>query len=794
MANNPIVRVLPSVARPVATTFGIRTPDSLETPCTPTRPTLDRTISIDSATTTSGLDNLNDPPTLVLKAFLPTVAVFPSRDVEELVRLKGIYGGLCGLLKPFGENVQGKVAIRDSTGLSKSWEGLGIRFVPFLTDIDAIPNPFGRPGVAVPAQDGDWSSSLRGVSERRNRDLDAIDEVLDYHLRHSGVDARDENPHSVTPSYYGLFLRKMFAQGPMVPYETFSHPVGCVIAVSSQNPSPIDTLRDLYHDTRKESHILPSWVSNEFLRYYVLVHDDDHDDIAKSSALFSQMKRHFGLHCHMLRLRSVECIASDSGMTVLPDTEWLSADDEIQIIKQKGTHFILSPETMLTGIEQSASINELQQYLFDTDASVIRAFVKELLNQSILPFMETRVSTWNDQVASRRRGLGGRFMSLSKRWTGFGVGRATKSSTTNSQSNYDFDRACYDADAPEAMMHRLADFAFTLRDWKLAYSTYDLLKSDFADDKAWNHHAIVNKMAALSMLIGAQANHSRVRVDIVDQLIDTASYSFLTRCNNACGAIRCLMLAFELYKNRGGAAIEEAIKWGDRLLELFILSPIIQVLLVERLAVCYHAQPGFGTEQWSSCLRKAAFWDLLTSTSWLALQYPVLAVPRFEAAAAFYRNSDPESGVEIEIAPFEGMQDLLVGIEREISLGQGHPSSAFGGPFTEQDSFVEEVEKSTRPKHSRHKSSTSRISVSRAAPPKDTIELFHRLNLPTNRDDGSLNVDEIHRHRHSRGIAQGIRVSNAQPVDNEEAMSFFNQANQELEHKEDGFTCQSTST
>lgn len=38
-------------------------------------------------------------------------------------------------------------------------------------------------------------------------------------------------------------------------------------------------------------------------------------------------------------------------------------------------------------------------------------------------------------------------------------------------------------------MRKLADFAFMLRDWKLAHSVYDLLRTDFNNDKAWKYYA-----------------------------------------------------------------------------------------------------------------------------------------------------------------------------------------------------------------------------------------------------------------------------------------------------------------
>ena len=110
--------------------------------------------------------------------------------------------------------------------------------------------------------------------------------------------------------------------------------------------------------------------------------------------------------------------------------------------------------------------------------------VREMVAQSIIPFMERCIATWNDQVASRRKGLSGRFISMSKRY--FGTSRGSNSTST---SNYDAVTASYVPSSNEAKMRKLADYAFMLRDWKLAWSCYDLLRTDFANDKAWRYHA-----------------------------------------------------------------------------------------------------------------------------------------------------------------------------------------------------------------------------------------------------------------------------------------------------------------
>lgn len=609
----------------------------------------------------------SDPRGIVLKAFLPRVAVYASQDTEELVRLKGVYGGLCGLLRPFGETIQGKVGIRDSIGLSKSWDEYGVHFTRFDGDQGQAGLGSGAyANVEDSIQEGDWSRILK-ATPTENGGISALDEVVTHSLDSGASLGELDEAAGHTPGYYNVFLRKMLADRPLVPYETFAHPVACVIAISSQTSDPIATLGDLYHHTGADSGNLPPWVNNSFLRYYVLVHDEDHDDITVSTALFAQMKRNFGLHCHMLRLRSIECTAQDSDGGPLPDCQWLPAGDDLADIKQK----------------EGAAANELQQYIFDSDASVIRTFVRELVTQSIVPYMESRVTTWNDQVASRRRGVTGRIMSISKRWTGFGAARG-RSSTPAADRDFDPSQGAYKPESNTATMHRLADYAVMLRDWKLASSIYDLLRSDFSDDKAWHHYAVAHEMAAMSMLLAGQSTGSRSRIDTINQLLDTASYSFITRCSSPREAIRCMVLAVELYINNAGTGAKEAARWGNRILELSILTPIIQVLLAERLVVANRSRSPYLDILQQSPFRKAALWNLLSAETWLTRQHADNAEKQLASALNVYG----EPGVETEFASFEGTQDYLRDLRgKVVEMGRSITPTI----KQETDTFIEDL-------------------------------------------------------------------------------------------------------
>ena len=289
-----------------------------------------------------------------------------------------------------------------------------------------------------------------------------------------------------------------------------------------------------------------------------------------------------------------------------------------------------------------------------------------MTTQSIVPFMESRVMTWNDQVASRRRGISGRFMSLSKRWTGFGTTRGTKTppnGTSSGGSNYNTSQGFYASDSPEAIMHRLADYAFILRDWKLSASTYEILRTDFGDDKVWKYHAIVSEMAAVSLLLVAPITGTRSRLEDVNKMLDAASYSYINRCSNPNGAIRCLVLAIELLRSRGGAATEEAAKWGSRVLEMSLMSPLTRNLIVERVAICYSVQSGTGNLHWGSRSRKGAFWNLLASEAWLSSGNVDVSRTRMQDAGSLYGISTNDGK-----PPFPAMQDLWDHLSQATAL------------------------------------------------------------------------------------------------------------------------------
>lgn len=610
----------------------------------------------------------NDTRDLVLRAFSPHVSVLASQDTEELIRHKGISGGLLELLRPFGEHISGKVTIRDSAGGSRSWEDFSVRFVAVK---DGLENPRGsRDRRSADSGDvqqrtgqGQSLQEFRPARLRSGGDVPQVEELVERHLTFSeeqsgpvGSDYMTSKDVAVTAipgatsPFYSLYLRRLLSGLPLVPSETISHPVASVIAISSRSTSPIEELRSLYESSNAGEHRLPQWVHNEFLRYYVLIHDEDYDDITKSMVLYDQMKRHFGLHCHLLRLRSTQCVPSDDDSAKLPQCEWIAAAEELAEITRR---------------ESSDDEEDPTPYIFESDATALRAFVREMVTQSIIPSMERSSATWNEQVASRRRGLSGRFMSLSKRFTTFGGRNSSGPALGGAGSNYDSLQGFYRPDAPEAVMRKLADYSMMLRDFRLAHGTYEILCQDFKNDKAWRYYAGANEMAAVSLLLATSPNN-KIRIEGIDQYIETAYYSYVTRVSAPYNALRTLILGVELLKMRGGNALDDAARWSSKILDDRLVGPIGHALIMERIANCYNERRAVHGLADVDCRRKAAFYNMLAADAWLRQEKASQAEKCLGEARRLYGlNKDPHA------VSFDGMVGFLATLQETIDENRG---------------------------------------------------------------------------------------------------------------------------
>jgi hypothetical protein len=140
--------------------------------------------------------------------------------------------------------------------------------------------------------------------------------------------------------------------------------------------------------------------------------------------------------------------------------------------------------------------------LSSDDLGAITQMLREMLSQSIIPYMERNIAHWNEQVAASRKGIAGRF----RRYFGTGSknpATAIQQAPTAGSSG----GVIYPHASPEAQMRKLADWAFMLRDYKFALSVYETVKKDFAADKAWKYYGgaqvyILSRYCSCCNLVG----------------------------------------------------------------------------------------------------------------------------------------------------------------------------------------------------------------------------------------------------------------------------------------------------
>ena len=104
----------------------------------------------------------------------------------------------------------------------------------------------------------------------------------------------------------------------------------------------------------------------------------------------------------------------------------------------------------------------------------------------------------------------------------------------------------YHPESAQLQLRRLADLAFLVGHYDLAYTSYHSVKKDFEADSAWLHYAGANEMAAISAFLANSAAGQNRSVPF--HYFDTALTTYLQTCRMPNWATRCAVLASECHK------------------------------------------------------------------------------------------------------------------------------------------------------------------------------------------------------------------------------------------------------
>ncbi|XP_033625745.1 trafficking protein particle complex subunit 8-like [Asterias rubens] len=205
-----------------------------------------------------------------------------------------------------------------------------------------------------------------------------------------------------------------------------------------------------------------------------------------------------------------------------------------------------------------------------SDHDRLRNFIHEFSVRGLLPYIERMIRILSDQLAARK-GLHRFMFSATKKW--FGGKQAEKAAVTGLDMGGKYLR-----ESPELQMRRLADLAFLVQLYELAYTSYHTAKRDFGNDQAWAHYAGALEMAAVSaFMLGS------MQKAYPTHYMETAVTTYLNTCKRPQFATRAVLMSTEILKARGmyaEAAMEFIRMTGED-------SDIRSAIFLEQAAHCF---------------------------------------------------------------------------------------------------------------------------------------------------------------------------------------------------------------
>ncbi|PIK47727.1 putative trafficking protein particle complex subunit 8 [Apostichopus japonicus] len=208
-----------------------------------------------------------------------------------------------------------------------------------------------------------------------------------------------------------------------------------------------------------------------------------------------------------------------------------------------------------------------------SDHDRMRIFVHEFVVRGLLPYMEKMIRNLSE-LQQNRKGLHRSFVSATKKWFG---GRQDKIPVAPVAP----DVPKYLREAPELQMRRLADLAFLVQMYELAYTSYHTAKRDFSNDQAWMHLRAL-EMAAISAFM-----HGNLQKAYPQHYMEHASHYYADVCKKINFASRNVMLYAEILKAKkmyNEAAMDFIKMTGED-------SDLRSALFLEQASLCFIALP-----------------------------------------------------------------------------------------------------------------------------------------------------------------------------------------------------------
>lgn len=568
-----------------------------------------------------GLDPYSARQHLLHHTYSPLISVQSSHNADVRIRhvLNDQNVSFLQFLKPYGNNAKHAVTgqqfkVSNTQLITKTYPSFPVRFELSLPELLSIMVAKELQAPTPATVTASPPSPLHpSAPQPRLGQLFSIC-ALEHYLKHTS--------ELVSRDLYLDFFTKIITSNRIVPFETFNHPISQIFVIDFGADSVDDLRRDI---VEFRNYNFPKFFQIDDLLVHAFVLYDPCVNTEAEVGEFQQNIR---------RTLSVNSTA----IAIDPRAAGDDHNVELNVVENSTIEEDLQRMTLNQQNERLA--------VSSTVDAVVRGRVNEYITKYLIPHMERKIRVWDDLVLLPKKSITSRLFSVSKLFFNNNSAHnspepqpSLPSSAFNHQENY------YHKSSHEQMIRKLADWLLILKDFKYAYSTYDLIKKDYTNDKAWVYVALAQELCVVSLILAqTQQTHQgdaamvsvplgsvgstqsmpsgfpdrntfrKVRHDIIEPYCDNLLYTFKSRLSLKTHAIKALLVFSELLLCLG--VCHNNSWWWNDLIERYLCKcldeferhfassgggQVVRALLYERLGYafgrCVYLNPN-DVQQW----------------------------------------------------------------------------------------------------------------------------------------------------------------------------------------------------
>lgn len=558
---------------------------------------------------------------LLLTAYAPKISVLSSASADSIAKAFGDLENIQHLFSYFenvfayGNNYDRPITFSPSSSTTSSLTGSGcVRFVG-----DVLRNLNDNDAISEELFDlTEFSNDLKKYVGVINNAIENLDAPLNY----AAFQKNYKNISSLQNSIYFKLISLLSLSRGLSSFECFNHPVMQLVVISGTDSK--DEIANLISNL--ESSKFPKWLDKSSILQHIIILVDHSNTETLQNALRIQED----IKIRLGKRSTVVPIDLDSSKASKEDPSSVKLLPSL-FCQTKSTFERKDPGVLILGKEAF---------------SIWKRPLQEVITKDLLLFMNGKIKQWNDEVVAPRTSLTGRIFG-GRKWGGgskpsFFSFVSNQSATnsgkedTSTKMSYNSSGGYYLAESPEMILRKLADWYFMLGDYKNAYTIYGLVKKDMINDKAYAHLSSLQEYSVFSLLLGASGKSGastqpitpKMISTVINPMLDSSFYSYLSRCNLKTYTIRLTIIAAELYFFLGqttGSTIAENTQSSitpntetyynesmilfKKIIDSKLLDNLSNGYLMQRIAYVYLSYGKFHSSTYDTCVNEASYYE-----------------------------------------------------------------------------------------------------------------------------------------------------------------------------------------